>query len=67
MQTAVQWLEEQLYSAKELDLVGVIQQAKQMEKAQLIDAYMARMDMTDKEYFKQIIGVEYYNQTFKND
>jgi len=38
-----------------------------MEKAQLIDAYVARMDMTDKEYFKQIIGVEYYNQTFKND
>ena len=36
-QTAVEWLEEQLYSVKELDLAGVIEQAKQMEKGQMIE------------------------------
>jgi hypothetical protein len=40
MKTAVEWLEEQLYSAKELDLAGVIQQAKQMEKKQIEKAYL---------------------------
>lgn len=39
----------------------------EMEKQQIIDAYMDRMDITDKEYFKQIIGGEYYNETYKQD
>ena len=39
----------------------------EQEKQQIIDAYMDRMDITDKEYFKQIIGVEYYNKTYKQD
>lgn len=68
MQTAVQWLIEQLmergFQEKNYE---VLERAKEMEKEQLIDAYMARMDITDKEYFKQIIGVQYYNETFKKD
>lgn len=68
MQTAVEWLIDQLmergFQEKNYE---VLERAKEMEKEQLIDAYMARMDITDKEYFKQIIGVQYYNETFKKD
>lgn len=68
MQTAVEWLIEQLmergFQEKNYE---ILEQAKKMEKKQLIDAYMARMDITDKEYFRQIIGVQYYNETFKKD
>jgi hypothetical protein len=39
--------------------------AKEMHKQEIIDAYMARMDITDKEAVAKIIGEEYYNKTFK--
>jgi hypothetical protein len=68
MQTAVEWLIEQLmergFQEKNYE---VLEQAKEMEKEQLMDAYMARMDVTNKEHLKQIIGVQYYNETFKKD
>ena len=39
MKTAVEWLEEQIYSTRELDLKAFIQQAKEMERQQMIDFY----------------------------
>ena len=58
-QTAVDWLKEQLKEnmltpAKELD--KLIEQAKAMEKQQIIDAV---------EYSSFDDGEDYYNQTYK--
>ena len=42
-----------------------IQQAKLLHKQEIIDAYMERMDVTDKEAVAKIIGEEYYQKKFK--
>jgi len=63
MKTAVEWLEEQLYSAKELDLAGVIQQAKQMEKKQIEKAYLIGCIQTMN--YSETTPTQYYNETFK--
>jgi hypothetical protein len=75
MQTSIEWLEEQLtyqlngetlnkfYDWK--DITDIYNQAKLLHKQEIIDAYMARMDITDKEAVAKIIGEEYYNKTFK--
>jgi len=79
-QTAVEWLEEELgrrqgiidsepegiikqtmYSNLYLDL---FEQAKEMEKQQIIDAYNQGCIDTLKEGMKR--GEQYYNETFKN-
>ena len=39
--------------------------AKERHKQEIIDAYMDRMDVTNKEAVAKIIGEEYYNETFK--
>ena len=57
-QTAVEWLEEQIYSTRELDLQAVINQAKSMEKEQIIEAY---------ESLEHRHGENYYNETFKSE
>jgi hypothetical protein len=38
-----------------------------MHKQEIIDAYMERIDCTDKEYWSKIIGEQYYQDTFKNN
>ena len=67
MQTAIQWLEKQYLLTNGKLVCRDFEYAEKLEKQQIIDAYMARMDITDKEYFKQIIGGQYYNETFKKD
>ena len=67
-QTAVEWLEEQIYSTRELDLQAVINQAKEMEKEQIIQArttapIIPTIDMID--YVKE--SEQYYNETFKSE
>ena len=58
-QTAVEWLEEQLSVVSRPDL---FEQAKAMEKEQIIEAWM----VIDNEL--QRIGAEkYYNETFKSE
>ena len=37
----------------------------EMHKQEIIDAYMDRMDVTNKEVLAKIIGEEYYQKTFK--
>ena len=64
-QTAVEWLVEQV----NLDCLNsvfikpdLIQQAKEMEKEQIIDAYnQGSYDMADKVYNPE----RYYNETYK--
>jgi hypothetical protein len=62
--TAVEWLKEQLYSAKELDLAGVINQAIELEKQQIIDA--ANIPKEQRWYDKyNSCGEKYYFETYK--
>jgi hypothetical protein len=61
-QTAVEWLEEQTrkpewHSLKRQD---IFEQAKEMEKQQIIDAWIA----TDNE-LQRLAAETYYNETYK--
>jgi hypothetical protein len=64
MKTAVEWLQE-LYDNRpayeEFILDEEFEQAKQMEKEQIIDAYYGKIDGV---YGYREAGEEYYNQTF---
>jgi hypothetical protein len=42
----------------------IIEQVKQIHKQEIIDAYMDRMDITDKEAIAKIIGEQYYQETY---
>ena len=61
-QTAVEWLVEQFNLQA---YIPHIEQAKEMEKQQIIDANRDGVDMViDNAPF--ITGEQYYNETFKN-
>ena len=45
-------------------LLMLCEQAKQLEKQQIIDAYIDRMDCTSKEEMRNILGNQYYNETY---
>jgi len=65
-QTAVEWLVEQIKKDPNLrlrgfDIDGIAEQAKQMEKEQMKDAYVTgQYDLADKKFRPQ----EYYNETY---
>jgi hypothetical protein len=69
-QTAVEWLEskfsefETIYDSLPTGLYEYVEQAKEMEKQQIIDA----MDVCQKTdfYVKYECSEQYYNETFKN-
>jgi len=64
-QTAVEWLEEKLIKAGLQFTKGgslVIEQAKEMEKQQIIDAYYISNDMEGRGTL--IDAKEYYKETF---
>jgi hypothetical protein len=59
-QTAVEWL------VNKIDFIlptYLIEQAKEMEKQQLIDAYV--IGAKNQIYGVDLSGLEYYNKTFK--
>jgi hypothetical protein len=65
-QTAVEWLVEQLFKtnnnttdSKKMDSESIIQQAKEMEKQQIIEAY----DEAEGKIIGK--GEQYYTETFK--
>jgi hypothetical protein len=62
--TAVEWLGEQLG----LSDIAEVEQAKEMEKHQIIDAYdeakVEGMCLAGNPEYKHLQGVEYYNETF---
>ena len=65
-QTAVEWLIQELnqkidfISMDKWDMIiDIIQQAKAMEKEQIIDAFQAGDD--------RVMAEQYYNETFKQD
>ena len=71
-QTAVEWLQEALEHTiltKEqiMQTIGLFEQAKEMEKQQIMDAYLidGYTDLTN-DYWR-IEFEEYYNETFKSE
>jgi hypothetical protein len=66
-QTAVQWLEDKSKQfAIDLDLLNYFEQAKEIEKQQIIDAHGIKKDYSFSQIDPQIItGEQYYNETFK--
>jgi hypothetical protein len=65
-QTAVEWLVEQLPLIQQEGLRYVIEQAKEIEKEQIIQAYETAME-TDIYNEPLKIGKDYYEQTFKSE
>ena len=67
MKTAVQWLKEQYIDRGETIPSGVFQEALEMEKEQIIDAYnQADLDgYLQKTYPKY--AEKYYNETYNQD
>ena len=62
-QTAVEWLEERIQSDMTfMEVLGLIRQAKEMEKEQIINAYNISWKLRDKPY---ATAEKYYNETFK--
>jgi hypothetical protein len=70
MKTAVEWLIESIETIgfKHLITDDTIQQAKEMEKEQIIDAWNKRgMNIVPRYFLEENIeGEEYYNRTFKS-
>jgi hypothetical protein len=60
-QTAVEWLVEQMKLDELYNADYFIQQAKEMEKEQIIEAHGA------KQYHKTVNGEQYYNETYKKE
>ena len=69
-QTAVEWLVDKLEIFATEEEMNVIEQAKEMEKEQIIEAY--RMGRTDQQSDKKTgtynrMAEQYYNETFKSE
>lgn len=66
-QTAVEWFQEQIIKIVngtcELSEIEIFEQAKEMEKQQIIDAYKTFLDTT----LPNNVYEQYYNETFKNE
>lgn len=65
-QTAVKWLVEQLYAPCRGIPSHIIEQAKEMEKQQIMDAHLTGLiHPLEMEATKQ--AEQYYNETFKSE
>lgn len=65
-QTAVEWLFQKLWDEPKdkLTWYGMLKQAKEMEKQQIIEAY--RKGVEEDVYVNPLkTGTQYYNETFK--
>ena len=67
MKTAVEWLEEQINGNELFYIDDLFEQAKEMEKQQIIDAHGDKLTKSggtsNFEYW--LTGEDYYNKTFK--
>jgi hypothetical protein len=81
-QTAVEWLENQIKNSKHyyslmketksrgtIAQPNIFEQAKEMEKEQIKDAWDKRGDRIVPKYFlkENITGEQYYNQTYNSE
>ena len=70
-QTAVEWFANELYKklteeTNDIRLDGIFEQAKAMEKQQIIDAHGIKTKSINQDQSEIITGSQYYNETFKN-
>ena len=67
MKTAVQWLEEQINGNELFYIDDLFEQAKELEKQQIIDAHGDKLTKSGgtSNYEYWFTGEEYYNKTFK--
>jgi hypothetical protein len=72
-QTAVEWLYKQIYNEYKISIHdGIMEQAKEMEKQQIIDSYeegylqctIYGLPQKSRKHFED--SEQYYNETFKN-
>ena len=74
-QTAVDWLIENIYYLHSTKWNDIIEQAKAMEKKQIIDAYRTGCEKTmvyeiekqDNDDAKRLTSKGYYNKTYKQE
>lgn len=67
-QTAVEWLEQQLFNKFGKFTKGDIDKAKEMEKEQIIDAvYYGHLKRWVDSGVINSYGEQYYNETFKSE
>jgi hypothetical protein len=74
-QTALEWLEDNMYSLKIpaiyfVDLIDLVNQAKAMEKKQIIEAHGLKREhhiQQGVDYWITKCGLEYYDQTYGGD
>jgi hypothetical protein len=67
-QTAVEWLVERLTETPYIeDFWGHVEQAKEMEKQQIIEAYHKGYSDAIQAEPKQYDPEQYYNETFKSE
>jgi len=61
MKTAVEWLINELIPKDQHEgIMDIIEEAKEMEKQQIIDAYQTS-------HISMMTAEQYYNETFKNE
>ena len=66
MKTAVEWLLDEIFwPDQQEELEKYIEQAKKMEKQQIIDAYDKAQ--YDYDLMRETDSDEYYNETFKSE
>lgn len=67
MKTAIQWLEEQINGDTLFYIDDLFEQAKEMEKQQIIDAHGDKLKQSGgtSNYEYWFTGEDYYNKTFK--
>jgi len=70
-QTAVEWFLTQKMALSVEEFDDIIQQALEMEKQQIIDAYVDGFKECEKiheeAFFIQDLSEQYYNETYKKD
>jgi vacuolar-type H+-ATPase subunit H len=64
-QTAVEWLALYIKGITSLNCDEVIEQAKEMEKQQIIDAFTYKDNILWYKEFRAKTAEQYYNETFK--
>ena len=72
-QTAVEWLEDKLNNVRPTQICSIetikewVKQSKEMEKQQIIDAYIEGNYKSNRDmYWKKQSAEQYYNEQFKN-
>jgi hypothetical protein len=67
-QTAVEWLEQQLFNKRGKFTKGDIEQAKEMEKEQIIEAWNIRAKIDGVlTYTDNRTAEQYYNETYESN